>query len=153
MKTVKGDLIKMSLDGYFDILVHGCNCFGSMGAGIAKQIAEQWPGVLYVDQLTNYGDQSKLGSYSKYYDEDNKITIINMYTQYSVGKGCQVNYDAVKFGFQTLNDMYKTFSSVRIGIPKIGAGLGGGDWNKIKQIIVDACPDIIDRMTLVEYIS
>ena len=38
MKIIKGDLIKLALQGEFDVIVHGCNCFCTMGAGIAKSI-------------------------------------------------------------------------------------------------------------------
>jgi len=43
MKIVEGDLIKMALGGEFDLIVHGCNCFCTMGAGIAKTIREYFP--------------------------------------------------------------------------------------------------------------
>jgi O-acetyl-ADP-ribose deacetylase (regulator of RNase III) len=31
MKTIAGDLIKMAKNNEFDVIVHGCNCFTSMG--------------------------------------------------------------------------------------------------------------------------
>lgn len=34
-KEIKGDLIKLALEGEFDVIAHGCNCFCTMGAGIA----------------------------------------------------------------------------------------------------------------------
>ena len=43
MKIVKGDLLQMGKDGTFDIILHGCNCFNTMGAGIAAQIATKFP--------------------------------------------------------------------------------------------------------------
>mgnify|MGYP001795501660 FL=1 len=38
MKTIKGDLVKLAIKGEFDLIIHGCNCFCTMGAGIAKTI-------------------------------------------------------------------------------------------------------------------
>ena len=35
MNIVKGDLIKSAKEGQFDVIIHGCNCFNTMGAGIA----------------------------------------------------------------------------------------------------------------------
>ena len=35
IKYIKGDLIKLAQKGKFDIIAHGCNCFCTMGAGIA----------------------------------------------------------------------------------------------------------------------
>ena len=38
MEFEKGDLLDLFYHKKIDILVHGCNCFNTMGAGIAKQI-------------------------------------------------------------------------------------------------------------------
>lgn len=36
MKTMLGDLLSLAIDGRFDVIVHGCNCQCTMGAGIAQ---------------------------------------------------------------------------------------------------------------------
>lgn len=36
MKTIQGNFIHLAQNGEFDLIVHGCNCFCTMGAGIAK---------------------------------------------------------------------------------------------------------------------
>ena len=41
MNKIKGDLIKFAINGKFDVIIHGCNCFCTMGAGIAKTIKEK----------------------------------------------------------------------------------------------------------------
>ena len=41
MNIVKGCLIELAVEGNFDVIVHGCNCFNTMGAGIAKQIKKK----------------------------------------------------------------------------------------------------------------
>ena len=33
MKTIQGNLIHSAQAGEFDLIVHGCNCFCTMGAG------------------------------------------------------------------------------------------------------------------------
>lgn len=38
-QEIKGDLIKLALQGKFDVIAHGCNTFCNMGAGIAPQMA------------------------------------------------------------------------------------------------------------------
>ena len=40
VNVIKGDLIKLALEGKFDVIGHGCNCFCSMGAGIAVPMAK-----------------------------------------------------------------------------------------------------------------
>ena len=49
MKKVYGDLIEMAEHGDFDVIVHGCNCFCTMGAGIALQIKHHFPEAYYAD--------------------------------------------------------------------------------------------------------
>lgn len=39
-KEVEGDLIKLALNGDFDVISHGCNCFCNMQAGIAPLMAK-----------------------------------------------------------------------------------------------------------------
>jgi O-acetyl-ADP-ribose deacetylase (regulator of RNase III) len=38
MKEIEGDLIDLAKRGHFDVVTHGCNCFCTMGAGIAPQM-------------------------------------------------------------------------------------------------------------------
>ncbi len=73
---------------------------------------------------------------------------MNAYTQYDYrGKGRKVDYDAVK---NCMKWVKANCSGQRIGLPKIGAGLAGGDWDTIAQIIDEELAD--EDVTLVEYI-
>ena len=49
MKTLKGNLLN-SFEKDFNVILHGCNCFSTMGAGIAKQIAEKYPEAYRADK-------------------------------------------------------------------------------------------------------
>ncbi len=135
MKLEKGDLITLALAGRFDVIVHGCNCFCSMGAGIAKTIQEKFPEAYAADLVTVKGDRNKLGSYSSATVNRNgrMITIVNGYSQYYFhGADVLVDYHAVRRLFAKLK---AEFSGKRIGYPKIGAGLAGGDWQILAAII------------------
>jgi len=135
MKLEKGDLITLVLAGRFDVIVHGCNCFCSMGAGIAKTIQEKFPEAYAADLVTVKGDRNKLGSYSSATVNRNgrMITIVNGYSQYYFhGADVLVDYHAVRRLFAKLK---AEFSGKRIGYPKIGAGLAGGDWQILAAII------------------
>jgi O-acetyl-ADP-ribose deacetylase (regulator of RNase III) len=148
MKRIKGDLIHLAKEGQFDLIVHGCNCFCTMGAGIAKQIRTRFPQAWEADLATVSGDESKLGSYSKacINTPSGQLHVINAYTQYHYsGDGLLVDYDAVEKVFTALK---KQFSGKRIGYPKIGAGLAGGDWKIISEIIDSALDG--EAHTLVE---
>jgi O-acetyl-ADP-ribose deacetylase (regulator of RNase III) len=159
MRTIKGDLVKLAAAGEFNVLVHGCNCFNTMGAGIALQIATKFPEACTVDQLTRAGDKNKLGKYSMAVvrgDRGDALTVVNGYTQYAFGTGGpHVDYDAVRSVFGTIVYNLACMSTdIRIGIPLIGAGLGGGDWNRINNIIEEELDGFTchpQLITLVEY--
>jgi len=135
MKILKGDLIQLALSGRFDVIIHGCNCFCSMGAGIAQQIKQTFPPAFEADLQTDSGDRDKLGTYSRATVKISKtpLTIINGYTQYHYsGAPVMADYDAISALFARVK---MDFSGNKIGYPRIGAGLAGGDWKKIGKII------------------
>jgi len=138
MKSVRGDLLQLAREGVFDLIVHGCNCHCEMGAGIAKSIRGQFPAAYEADLATTKGDRNKLGTYSSatVETENHQLTIVNAYTQFDwAGGGVQADYDAIRRVFERISDH---FSGRRIGYPKIGAGLAGGDWPTIEEIIDQA---------------
>lgn len=150
MNIVKGDLITLALEGQFDVIVHGCNCFCTMGAGIARAIQEEFPEAYAADLITIKGDRNKLGdfSFATVKRNEQEITIVNGYTQFHFhGESVLVDYDAVQRLFKKVKQKY---SGKRIGYPKIGAGLAGGDWERISQIIEQELAD--ENHSLVVYV-
>ncbi len=135
MDTITGDLISMALDGQFDVIVHGCNCFNTMGKGIARQIKKEFPEAYAEDCTTKCGDAAKLGTITSVMTTRNghQIIVVNAYTQYDYrGYGVHANYDAITLCFKEIK---RQFAEKRIGYPKIGAGLACGDWQLIAPII------------------
>jgi O-acetyl-ADP-ribose deacetylase (regulator of RNase III) len=151
MRIIKGNLIQFALAGEFDLIIHGCNCFCTMGAGIAGQIRDTFPSAYQADLETPKGDKSKLGNFSKANIQNKGVTlvIINGYTQYHyAGSGVLADYDAIGSLFSQIK---KEFTGKRIGYPRIGAGLAGGDWEKISSIIDHKLEN--ENHTLVEYLA
>jgi O-acetyl-ADP-ribose deacetylase (regulator of RNase III) len=135
MKTVRGDLLKLALDGHFDVIVHGCNCQCVMGAGIALAIRNTFPEAFAADCATAKGDGNKLGTISVASVERSGLclAIVNGYTQFHWrGCGVLVDYEAVR---SVMRHVKVAYSGKRIGYPKIGAGLAGGDWVRIAAIV------------------
>jgi len=149
MAKIKGDLIKLAIEGEFDVIVHGCNCFCNMGAGIAKTIKQKFPEAYDADLATNEGDKTKLGeiSWAQTETENGKLIIVNGYTQFNwSGKGTLANYEAIRGVFKKTKEQ---FSGLRIGYPAIGAGLAKGDWSIISKIIEEELKG--ENHTFVEY--
>lgn len=139
IQYVTGNLIRMAEAGEFDIIIHGANCFCVMGGGIARQLDRRYPEVGAADDRTIPGDRTKLGTYTqatvRSYDNPLIIfTIINAYTQYSTSQGEDVfEYNHFRSFCQKFNQNIPP--NMVIGIPKIGAGLAGGNWERISSII------------------
>lgn len=150
MKEINGDLIRLAINGSFDIIVHGCNCFCSMGSGIAREIKDNFITAYIADLDTLKGDINKLGTYTygvKKLIGGKSLFIINAYTQYKYGRDKKhIDYDALKLILRKINHNYKGKS---IGLPQIGAGLAGGDWNIIKEIIRSELKDM--DVTIIYY--
>ena len=127
----KGNLLDLAEAGEFDIVVQGCNCFNTMGGGIAREIRERYPMAATVDNETLKGDYNKLGNYTTAFT--GKFLIVNAYTQYNMSRGTDVfEYTAFQL---ILEKLTYAFPGKRIGLPYIGMGLAGGDQNTIIPMI------------------
>jgi O-acetyl-ADP-ribose deacetylase (regulator of RNase III) len=166
MKEIKGDLIKLAIEGNFDVITHGCNCFCTMGAGIAPQMAKAFGADKFRLESPEFrGEINKLGciDYKSIYRPTKKeipigntkelfmdfgskdLIVVNSYTQYRYGRNhydgdkTPVDYDAITMCMRKINHK---FPGKEIGLPLIGAGLAGGDWGRIKEIILKELKDL-----------
>lgn len=141
LKTIRGNLITLAKQGQFDAIAHGCNCFNNMGAGIAKSIKQEFPEAYEVDYNTVKGDKRKLGGYTEVFIPEYDLIVFNLYTQYHYGMGkANIDYRALA---QCMEKLSIDYPNLIIGMPKIGAGLAGGDWSKIEPIIERYLPNTI----------
>lgn len=138
--VVQGDLLQSDCT----VIAHQCNCFSTMGAGIAKQIASKYPEAYHADQYFGQSPEDRLGKYSVVCYQNPPLIICNLYGQYRYGRGqVQTDYQALSsaigYMFEMLSvNQHSIFShfSIKIGMPYgMGAVLAGGDWNTIYQII------------------
>ena len=130
-----GNLIEKAKNGEFDVIIHGANCFHTMGAGIAKFIKSEFPEAFEADKKTGYGDKNKVGTFSEAEIErnGNKFTVINAYTQFKYGGGVDnFEYDSFPSLLQSIKSKY---GFLKFGIPLIGCGLAGGDEVRILKMI------------------
>lgn len=129
----KGDLFTTS-DKY---IIHGCNALGIMGSGVAKIVKEKYPAAYedYKDHCSLREPSRLLGTVKLSLQPEGKM-IINAITQMQYGTDGKryVSYDAIDDCFATISNM-NIPSGHGISMPKIGAGLGGGHWPIIAEII------------------
>ncbi len=132
MRYVHGDLLTSDLR----IIAHGTNTHGVMGSGIALQIRNKWPNVYEAYRSLHQTQGLELGTIQPVSTPDGRI-VVNCMTQPAFGRdgGRYADYDAIARCIQALNQVASDNGVVEIGLPKIGAGLGGGDWAVIEGII------------------
>lgn len=147
---IEGNLIELAKQGKFNVIAHGCNCFCTMGAGIAPQMAHTFFANTFKKEAKKYkGDINKLGTidYNHITDKgdhlrisnpndlnvsDVLVTVVNAYTQFNYGGVHPLDYEALTLCLRKMNNL---FGGAHIGLPQIGCGLAGGDWNIVKSII------------------
>jgi len=153
LTVVKGNLIAMGKNNDFDIIVHGCNCFCTMGAGIAAQIAQQFPDANLADAETVRGDPGKLGTYT--IGMSGRLVILNAYTQYGTSNTGRDVFEYTAFE-RVLDKIASRFGKWRIGLPMIGMGLAGGDAERIIPMLerfAERMAQAGGSATLVEYVQ
>lgn len=130
---VKGDATQPIGDGN-KIIAHCCNDANRWGAGFVLAISKKW----YAPELAYRKNKKReLGTVDFIRVEDD-IIVANMIGQHDVKYDDQGNppirYDAIRTALIEVN-RHAILTGSSIHAPKFGAGLAGGDWNVIEQII------------------
>ena len=136
MLYVKGCLIEAFKCGSVGAIAHSCNCFNTMGSGVALAIKNAFPEAYEADCKTVKGDEKKLGGFTMAATVNGYV--FNLYGQYNYGKDGKTytNYDALESAFRNMAHKLRGIGFTgTIGLPKIGAGTGGGKWEVIEEII------------------
>ena len=136
IEYVKADILTDLDPDKKTVVIHGCNCLHTMGAGIAKYLKQKYPLVLVVDKDTPYGKRTKLGTLSIAGIHAN-LHIVNCYTQFDYRRSAKqppVDYHAISKCLKRVLYLYKGWE---IRSPKIGCGLAGGDWSKVEPMFND----------------
>jgi len=140
MQVKQGCVVENVKKGF---ILQQVNCKGVMNSGVAKVIREAYPEV-YTVYKNRFGFRSiPLGEFQVIAVNGPGLCVVNLFGQYSYGKsGQHTDYNALERSLQGFSDWLAdphiqehTGLNPEIHHPKIGAGLGGGDWDKIKAMI------------------
>jgi O-acetyl-ADP-ribose deacetylase (regulator of RNase III) len=120
---------------------HGCNCQGSMGAGIATGFKQRYP-----DMYEEYRRRCKadprafnLGD-SFLWKSDDQPWVFNLGTQEQYWHG-RASYDAIETALITMRQQADSEGIKTIAVPRIGVGYGGLSWKKVRAIIEQVFAD------------
>ena len=148
-ELVQADILSEIDPDKLTLILHGCNCFHMMGAGIAGYLAHKYPAVLEADRKTPKGDLNKLGTYSIA-----KLTpllyVFNCYTQYH--GGAQAKSIHIRKCLAQLREemglvcVRSSPDLIDIRSPQIGCGIGGLNWAEVEPIFEQYLADMPYRI-------
>lgn len=161
--THEGDLLTLEKG----ILVHGCNCLGAMGSGIAELIRRKWPEVyeeykerenevgLFLGDIVAVAGGDFYGSFSGIVEKGvvvvgtatipPEVIVVNAMTQFNTAGSADdvvVDYDAISAAFSRIKILARD-TGLPVHFPLIGCGLANGKWEEVAPRIEAALgPDI-----------
>ena len=139
IRYVSGDLFANRYRA--EAFAHGCNCQGSMGAGIAVGFRERYPAMYaeYHRRCKADPREFNLGDCWLWVDT-RRPHVFNLGTQERVWRG-RASYEAIE---QALGRMRRAADAAGIrsvAVPRIGVGYGGLSWKKVRALIDSAFAD------------
>lgn len=149
MNFIEGDILKVvPKPGTTLLICHQVNCLGVMGAGLARQIAWEWPFVeaeykAWIQTCDHnrwpvLGSCQVLNTSGQEWDATDSVHVANLFGQESVSRSQRVtDYGALAVSLANMRTLLR--QSVRewdIRFPyKMGCGLAGGDWGVIAELL------------------
>ena len=139
---VKGDLFNTpGIHAY----AQGCNCAGAMDAGVAVAFKKRWPR-MFEDYAARCADgRFHLGDVAVWSEDE--VTVYSVAIQEHWKKKAQLA--ALARGLRRTVTLAEHAGVERIGVPRIAAGLGGLDWNRVKSVLEEVGAET--KVTLVVF--
>lgn len=135
IKYVKGDATQPIGVGP-KLIVHSVNDIGAWGRGFVVAISNRWPHVeAAYRRWAKSGSDFSLGAV-QFVEAEPDIVVANLVGQHGIGfrNGPPVRYDAIRNGLEKVRN-FATGKKITVNMPRIGSGLGGGDWTIIEKLI------------------
>jgi O-acetyl-ADP-ribose deacetylase (regulator of RNase III) len=125
--SVVGDLFELGLPA----IGHGCNCAGAMGAGIAKEFKRRLP-----DMYQEYRQRCRAGQFrlgAVFVWPTDTVTVYNLATQPVPRPSATL--EVIDMAVRAALTDAEQRRLRRLGIPRIGAGLGGLPWPAVAAVL------------------
>ena len=124
---------------------HGCNCAGAMGAGIAIEFKRRYPRMF--DEYAARCADGRFGLGDVFMWTEGNETVFNLGTQEHWRKKAQI--PALAKSLRKMVELASHAGIERVALPRIGAGLGGLDWMRVKRVLEEVGAET--KVTLVVF--
>ena len=133
IEFVSGDLFANRFG--VQALAHGCNCRGSMGAGIATGFRDRYP-EMYAEYRRKCKAQPRQFNPGDawLWEADGQPWVFNLATQEGVWRA-RASYEAIEAALTSMRRQADREGVTSIAVPRVGAGYGGLSWRKVRTVI------------------
>lgn len=123
------------------VIAHICNDIGGWGKGFVGALSRRWrePEIAYRQWYRGGGEVPFALGEVQFVTVAPDLWVANIIGQHGVqkrGAPPPVRYDAVRKGLSSIAGFAKE-KRASVHMPRIGAGLAGGDWAVVEKIIRD----------------
>jgi len=138
IEYIKGDLLRSNAEA----IVNAVNCAGVMGRGIALQFKKAYPENFNIYSVACKNNEVVPGKMLIYeiISITNPKYIINFPTKRHWKEKSKI--EDIKSGLLDLAGVIRGLDLNSIALPALGCGLGGLDWNEVKQEIESAFSEL-----------
>ncbi len=128
MSLVKGDLFHTEgIRAY----AHGCNCAGAMDAGVAVAFKKRWPRMF--DEYAARCADGRFHLGDVFVWNEGSAVVYNLATQEHWKTKAKLA--ALSRALRKAVSLAELAGVERLGLPRIGAGLGGLEWPRVKSVL------------------
>lgn len=130
------------------LLVHICNDIGAWGRGFVVALSKSYPQPEreFKRWATGQTEQAYALGEVQFVEVTPTLTVANLVGQHDIARKNNPNaeppvrYDAIRTGLERVRDEAQVLGA-SVHMPRIGAGVAGGDWAVIEPIIREELTD------------
>jgi O-acetyl-ADP-ribose deacetylase (regulator of RNase III) len=133
IEFVSGDLFANRFK--VQALAHGCNCQGSMGAGIATGFRDRYPEMFAEFRRRCKAEPREFNLGDAFlWKADGCPWVFNLGTHEGVWRA-RASYEAIEVALKSMRHQADEENLACIAMPRIGAGYGGLSWRKVRAVV------------------